>query len=113
MLIVGTAQNGSRQAVVGSGIIRRSLSFIAFQPRIDEPSSPDPSLNIPSVSSSTGIEKCCQVPSRSTNFKSTICTLFFFAISSASGGFIPPLLVTLNPPYLYVDYDGEPADTLS
>src|SRR6185503_15072500 len=44
------------------------------------------------VSSSTGIEKCCQVPSRSTNFKSTICTLCFFANSTASRGFIPTLL---------------------
>ena len=61
-LIVGTAQNGSRQAVVGSGTISRSLLLIAFQPRIDEPSNPDPSLNRPSVSSFTGIVKCCQVP---------------------------------------------------
>src|SRR5580765_2036036 len=92
MLSVGTAQNGSRQAVVESGTISKSLSLIAFQPRIDEPSNPDPSLNTPSVSSSTGIEKCCQVPSRSTNFKSTICTLCFFANSTASRGFIPTLL---------------------
>src|SRR4029077_18834288 len=113
MLIVGTAQNGSRQAVVESGTISKSLSLIAFQPRIDEPSNPDPSLNIPSVSSSTGIEKCCQVPSRSTNFKSTICTLVFFANSTASRGFIPPLLIPTNAPELFLDYDTDPADTPS
>src|SRR5437016_12701321 len=93
MLSDGTAQNGSRQAVVGSGTINRSLSLIDFQPRIDEPSNPEPSLNSPSLSSSTGIEKCCQVPSRSTNFKSTTWTLFFFANSNTSRGFIPN-----NPP---------------
>ena len=41
-LIVGTAQNGSRQAVVESGTISKSLSLIAFQPRIDEPSTTRP-----------------------------------------------------------------------
>ena len=58
---MGTEQNGSMQAVAGSGPCSMSLLLIALQPRIDDPSSPDPSLNRPSVSSLTGIVKCCSV----------------------------------------------------
>src|SRR5215217_3477854 len=88
-LSVGTEQNGSRQAVVGSGTTSISLLLIAFHPLIEDPSSPDPSLNSVSVSSFVGILKCCQVPIRSTNLRSTICTLVFFANSNTSRTFIP------------------------
>ena len=51
-----------------------SDSLIACQPRMLEPSKPRPSSNMPASNSSAGIEKCCQVPGKSTNLKSTICT---------------------------------------
>jgi len=51
---VGRAKNGSMNAVVGSGIISMSLSLIACQPRIDEPSKPMPSTNVSSVTSLSG-----------------------------------------------------------
>ena len=37
---VGCFMNGSMIAVLGSGIISMSLSLIACQPRIEEPSKP-------------------------------------------------------------------------
>ena len=61
-LSVGTAQNGSMNAVAGSGMASMSLLLMAFQPRMEEPSKPNPSLNtLPSIRS-IGIEKCCHVP---------------------------------------------------
>src|SRR4029450_7638736 len=50
-----------------------------IQPRIDDPSKPSPSLNVSLSHKSTGKEQCCQVPSMSTNLRSTISALFFFA----------------------------------
>lgn len=91
-LSVGTAQKGSRQAVAGSGTTNMSLLLMAFQPRMEEPSSPDPSLKRSSVNSLVGMLKCCHVPMRSTNFKSTIWTLCFFTNSNTSRTFIPLLL---------------------
>src|SRR5262245_48967657 len=49
-----------------------------------EPSKPKPSSNNSADNSVAGIEKCCHNPGKSTNFKSTISTLFFFANSRAS-----------------------------
>src|SRR2546425_8289360 len=68
-----------------------SLSLIAWNPRIDEPSKPTPSANTASVSSLSGSEKCCQVPGRSVNRTSTICTPASFAlrITSAGVGAVP------------------------
>src|SRR5437879_1743950 len=68
-----------------------SLSLIAWNPRIDEPSNPTPSANTASVSSLSGSEKCCQVPGRSVNRTSTICTPASFAlrITSAGVGAVP------------------------
>src|ERR671937_2784740 len=57
---VGSAMNGSMTAVSGSGITSMSEALMACQPRIDDPSNPSPSSNTPSVSSASGIEKCCQ-----------------------------------------------------
>src|SRR5207249_11504321 len=91
-LRVDTAVKGSMQAVAGSGTANISLLWIAFHPLMDEPSNPDPSLNVPSFSSSTGIVKCCHVPSRSTNLRSTTCTLCFFVNSNTSWEVIPSLL---------------------
>src|SRR5579884_318705 len=80
-LSVGSAQNGSIKAVSGSGMASMSLASMLFQPRMEEPSKPNPSSNISSVSSPAGTVKCCQVPKVSTNLMSTIFAPCFFAIS--------------------------------
>src|SRR5512141_3386897 len=68
---VGSAMNGSMTAVDGSGITSMSEALIACQPRIDEPSKPRPASKTSSVSSYSGIEKCCQMPTKSMNLRST------------------------------------------
>src|SRR5439155_1075343 len=52
---------------------------MCWKPRMDDPSNPMPSAKRPSESSSTGIEKCCCVPGRSTKRRSTILTCCSFA----------------------------------
>ena len=47
---VGIVQNGSRIAVSGWGTTSMSLSLIACQPRMLEPSNPKPSSKTSSVS---------------------------------------------------------------
>src|SRR6266699_5925089 len=79
---VGTAMNGSMNAVAGSGIASMSLASMLFQPRMLEPSKPSPSLKDSSLSSPIGTVKCCQVPKVSTNFISAILAPCFFAISN-------------------------------
>src|SRR5215510_4457469 len=69
---VGTAQNGSIKAVLGSGMASMSEASMDFHPRMDEPSKPSPSLKDSSFNSAMGQLKCCQVPKVSTNFTSTI-----------------------------------------
>src|SRR5438309_4832343 len=71
-LKVGTAQKGSMNALIGSGIASMSDASIDFQPRMDEPSKPMPSSKASSVNSAMGQLKCCQVPKVSTNLMSTI-----------------------------------------
>src|SRR6267378_1917179 len=85
---VGTSKQGSTNALAGSGSSSMSLSLMAWKPRIDEPSNPKPSVNVSSSSSFKGIEKCCQVPGRSVNRTSTICTPASLArrITSAGDG---------------------------
>ena len=51
---VGFAKNGSRQRRLGSGMASMSDSWMAIQPRIDEPSKPRPSLNVSASQSSIG-----------------------------------------------------------
>ncbi len=63
-----------------------SLSLIAWNPRIDEPSKPSPSVNTSSVSSFSGSEKCCQVPGRSQKRTSTTCTPASCALRITSAG---------------------------
>src|SRR2546421_9389728 len=46
------------------------------QPRMLEPSKPRPSSKTPSSSLPTGIVKCCEVPKRSVNRRSTALTSF-------------------------------------
>src|SRR5204862_5367959 len=85
-LNVGTAQNGSMNAVAGSGIASMSDASMLFQPRIDDPSNPNPSSNTSSVNSLIGTLKCCHVPNVSTNFTSTILAPPFFPTSIADFG---------------------------
>src|SRR6266850_698122 len=80
-LNVETAQNGSMNALEGSGMASMSEASIDFQPRMEEPSKPKPSSKTSSVSSPIGQLKCCQVPKVSTNFTSTILAPCFLAIS--------------------------------
>src|SRR5215218_10985238 len=84
--IVGTEVNGSIWAVVGSGIISMSDSLIAWNPRIEEPSNPTPSVKMSSSTSAMLLEVCCQVPRRSTKRKSTILTPASLAIFMTSDG---------------------------
>jgi len=68
---VGVASTGSTKAVVGSGISSMSLSLIAWNPRMEEPSNPSPSSKIAASKSLAGHEKCCHVPGKSQNLTST------------------------------------------
>src|SRR6266446_8053579 len=79
---VGTAMKGSMKAVAGSGMASMSLASMLFQPRMEEPSNPSPSLKVSSLISLIGRLKCCQVPKVSTNFTSTILAPSFLAISN-------------------------------
>ncbi len=81
-LNVVTAQNGSMNAVFGSGIASMSEASMLFQPRMEEPSKPMPSAKVSSVSSPMGMVKCCQVPKVSTNLMSTIFAPAFLANSN-------------------------------
>ena len=53
-----------------------SLSLIACQPRMLEPSKPRPSSKTSSSSLPTGMVKCCQSPGKSMNRRSTALTSF-------------------------------------
>ena len=87
-LIVGRAKNGSIAAVSACGIASMSDMWMSCQPRIDEPSNPTPSSNVPSSHVSIGNEQCCHEPKKSMNFRSTIWASFFFASSKNSFGVI-------------------------
>src|SRR5438093_8082673 len=83
---VDSAMKGSMKAVAGSGMANMSEASMDFQPRIEEPSKPRPSLKESSFNSLKGRVKCCQVPKVSTNFTSTILAPAFLAISNACLG---------------------------
>src|SRR6185369_4325712 len=72
---VGCAMNGSMTAVDGSGTTSMSEALIGCQPRIDEPSNPSPDSKTSSSSSLMGVVKCCHVPRKSRNLKSTATAL--------------------------------------
>src|ERR1041385_1587460 len=78
---VGMAQKGSMKAVAGSAIASMSEASMDFQPRMEEPSKPKPSVKTSSFSSEMGQLKCCPVPKVSTNLMSTILAPCFLAIS--------------------------------
>jgi hypothetical protein len=65
-----------------------SDSLISWKPRIEEPSNPTPAVRRSSPSSRADTAKCCHVPGRSVNFRSTSTTSRSRAkatTSSASG----------------------------
>src|SRR5208283_1125319 len=95
-LSMGCCVKGSIRAVEGSGMTSISEQWIACQPLIDEPSKPRPSSNISSFNSQTGAAKCCQIPGKSRNLKSTITALFSWAILITSFGVILPPLFYLG-----------------
>lgn len=79
------------KAVVASGSMIMSLSWMPCQPRIEEPSKPRPSSNTSSPIAPIGKLQCCHVPGQSMNRRSTITALFFFASSRACLAFIGSL----------------------
>src|SRR5438093_2804196 len=108
-LSVGIAQNGSMNAVVGSGMASMSEASIDFQPRIEEPSKPKPSANTSSLNSAMGQLKCCQVPKVSTNLMSTILAPCFLASSITCFGVLKDKIIGL---ILLLDYGAAPVETL-
>src|SRR5437588_12525794 len=106
---------GSMVAESGSGMRSMSLSSMAWNPRMLEPSKPSPSEKLPSSSSPSGRLKCCQVPGRSTNRTSTTSTPSALARSSTSRGLVLlPDLVTIAMKHTLLDlgigFDGPQPD---
>ena len=80
-------------AVVGSGNSDMSDSWIAWKPRIDEPSKFRPSSKTDWSNEETGTVKCCMTPGRSQKRTSTISTpssLMYFSSSSLFWNIRPP-----------------------
>src|SRR3954466_5977033 len=78
-------RNGSMKAVVGSGNSDMSDSWIAWKPRMEEPSNASPSSKTDWSKDETGTVKCCMTPGRSQKRTSTISTpssLMYFRSSS-------------------------------
>ena len=85
---VGIWAKGSTKALPGTGTSSMSLSLIACQPRMLEPSKPSPSSKTSSSSLPTGMVKCCQAPKKSVNRRSMALTSFSRHIASTSRGFM-------------------------
>src|SRR5438552_2917447 len=81
---VGSSMKGSIIADSGSGRKIMSEALMGCQPRIELPSKKKPSLKDSACNFAIGIVVCCQIPSRSTNLKSTIFAPFFSAYFTAS-----------------------------
>ncbi|CAB4866272.1 unannotated protein [freshwater metagenome] len=86
-------RNGSMKAVEGSGISFMSDSWMAWKPRMDEPSNIRPSSKTDWSNDSTGMLKCCMTPGRSMNRTSTnrtFSSLMYFRTSCEFLNIIPP-----------------------
>ena len=86
-------RNGSRYAVVGSGNSDMSDSWIAWNPRMEEPSKLSPLSKTVWSKDDTGTVKCCMMPGRSQKRTSTISTpssLMYFNSSSLFANIRPP-----------------------
>src|SRR5665213_1177086 len=90
ILTVASSKNGSRMAVLGSGIRIMSDSLIPFQPAIEEPSNILPSVNRSASTRRAGMETCCSLPRVSVNRRSAYLTSFSFISFSTSVGVISP-----------------------
>src|SRR6478736_4542587 len=87
------ARNGSRYAVVGSGNSDMSDSWMAWKPRIEEPSKLSPASKTDWSNDDTGTVKCCMTPGRSQKRTSTISTpssLMYLSSSSLLANIHPP-----------------------
>src|SRR6266404_3744504 len=93
---VGSALKISTQAVAGSGTTSMSEALITFQPRMLEPSKPRPSVKMSSLYSVSVVVKCCQVPGRSVNLKSTSFTSRSLIILETSDGVFLSLAMGLD-----------------
>ncbi len=71
-------------AVVGSGSSSMSDSWMAWKPRIEEPSNGSPSSKTEAPKFDTGNVKCCMMPGRSQNRASTYSTSLSFRYRSTS-----------------------------
>src|SRR3954452_1051224 len=90
---VFAVRNGSTYAVVGSGNSDMSDSWIAWKPRIEEPSKFKPLSKTDWSNDETGTVKCCMIPGRSQNRTSTISTPsseMYFSSSSLFANIRPP-----------------------
>src|SRR6478752_5952747 len=90
-------RNGSMYAVVGSGNSDMSDSWIAWKPRMEEPSKFSPSSKTAWSNDETGTVKCCMTPGRSQKRTSTISTpssLTYLSSSSLFWNIHPPWLRT-------------------
>src|SRR5204862_7897678 len=83
---VDSALKISIHAVAGSGMTSMSEALITFHPRMLEPSKPRPSVKMSSLYSVSVVVKCCQVPGRSVNLKSTSFTSRSLIILETSDG---------------------------
>src|SRR3954468_21871447 len=68
---IGVALNGSTYQASRSGFRIMSLSLIAFQPAIEEPSNIRPSVSSSSPSTPEHMVRCCHLPLGSVNRRST------------------------------------------
>src|SRR5262249_12951404 len=87
-LSVGSALKTSIHAVAGSGMTSMSEALITFQPRMLEPSNPSPSVKISSLYSVSVVVKCCHVPGRSVNLKSTSYAVVFDHLADVGWSFV-------------------------
>src|SRR5690625_382425 len=71
---VFSLRNGSTKALVTSGMSFMSDSWIAWKPRMEDPSNIRPSVNASAANASTGMLKCCITPGRSQKRTSTNLT---------------------------------------
>src|SRR5579859_2562557 len=81
-IMLGFAEKGSITALAASGIRIMSLSLIAFQPAIEEPSNMMPSRKTSSSMVETCWAVCCHLPRGSVNRRSTYSTECSVSISS-------------------------------
>src|SRR6476469_10675689 len=87
------ARKGSTYAVVGSGNSDMSDSWMAWKPRIEDPSKLRPSSKTDWSNEEIGTVKCCMTPGKSQKRTSTISTpssLMYLSSSSLFWNIRPP-----------------------